>query len=166
MPSLKKVLIMRHAKSSWSDSSQKDFDRPLNSRGERDAPEMGNYLNGLGIRPGYVISSPARRAKQTVLLLTKSLGYDQSQINWNEDLYYSGAEAYLEALRNVPEQVNTALIAGHNPSVEEVISNLSGRRDLAITTANIACFETNIDSWSDLKKETCDFKWLVTPKTI
>ncbi len=157
---------MRHAKSSWSDSSQKDFDRPLNSRGERDAPEMGNYLSGLGIRPDYVISSPARRARQTVLLLTESLGFDESEIHWNEDLYYSGAEAYLKALRNVPDRADTALIAGHNPSVEEVISHLSGRRGLVVTTANIACFEITVDAWSNLEKDVCDFKWLVTPKTI
>ncbi len=157
---------MRHAKSSWGDSSLKDFDRPLNSRGERDAPEMGNYLNGLGICPDYVICSPARRARQTVLLVTGTLGLNESEIHWNEDLYFNGAEAYLETLRNVPERAETALIAGHNPSVEEVISHLSGRPDLVVTTANIACFEVAADSWSDLKKDVCDFKWLVTPKTI
>lgn len=165
MPSQKTFFIMRHAKSSWDDSSLKDFDRPLNKRGRRDAPAMGKTLENLGHTPELIISSPALRAKQTVLYFPEIFGLAEGAIQWNEDLYYQGYEAYLESIWNAPGRVSTLLVAGHNPSVEEIVAHLSGK-SLDITTANIACFESDAESWSRVEAGNCEFKWLIRPKGL
>jgi len=156
---------MRHAKSSWDDSSLRDFDRPLNQRGRRDAPVMGQYLDKLGLSPDFIISSPALRAKQTVQYIKEIFKLSEDALQWNDDLYYKGCETYLETIRNAPERINTLLIAGHNPSVEEVIAHLSGKK-LDITTANIACFESGAETWGSVTAESSEFKWLIRPKDI
>ncbi|REL24768.1 histidine phosphatase family protein [Rhodohalobacter sp. SW132] len=167
MSEKKTILFMRHAKSSWADSAQKDFDRPLNKRGKRDAPAMGRYLKEQGVVPDYIVSSAAQRARETVLLLAYAQGQGENIISWNEDLYYEGADAYLQAVRRAPESALTILVAGHNPSVERVVARLVDKRtNLTFTTANIACFETSAERWKDTGPENCTFKWLVTPNDI
>ena len=163
----KTILIMRHAKSSWDDSSQKDFDRPLNKRGRRDAPAMGDFLAGLELIPDFIVCSPAERARETILLLTKASKVDKSIIHWNEDLYYDGVEAYLESLRSAPEDADVVLVAGHNPAVEQTVARLSGGAvTRKVTTANFACFYTSAASWEDVSERNTSFKWLTGPKDI
>lgn len=158
---------MRHAKSSWDDSSQRDIERPLNKRGKREAPAMGIYLKNLGLVPDLVISSTAQRARETVLLISDVLNMNRNSITWNEDLYYRGARAYLKAIRRAPSAAETILLAGHNPTVEHLVSYLSAERTReVITTANIACFESLADKWSGIGPDNCTFKWLVRPNDI
>ncbi len=167
MAYLKTILIMRHAKSSWDDSSLRDYERPLNTRGKHDAPAMGIYLKKIGVVPDHIISSPAHRARQTVLLLSNALNLSRDAISWNEDLYYQGIEAYLKSIRGAPDSVNTILIAGHNPAVEHIITLFSAdqiKKD--ITTANIACFTTGVENWRGVDPENCTFKWLVRPNNL
>lgn len=158
---------MRHAKSSWDDSSQKDFDRPLNKRGQKDAPAMGAYLAELDLIPGHIFSSPAQRARETILKVTDAIGADENIIEWNEALYYKGAEAYFEAVRSTPSRTEIVLVAGHNPTIEQVVSRLSGgsvRRQ--ITTANIACFVSSAVNWDEVSDKNSEFKWLTGPKDL
>jgi phosphohistidine phosphatase len=163
----KTVLIMRHAKSSWDDSSKMDFDRPLNKRGRKDAPAMGEYLADLGLIPDHIVCSTAERARETILLLAKASGFDKSNIQWNEDLYYDGVEAYLESFRSVPKDAEIVLVAGHNPTVENTVARLSGGSvKRKITTANIACFYTSASAWEDVSELNTTFKWLRGPKDI
>ena len=158
---------MRHAKSSWEDNDKKDYDCPLNKRGKSDAPEMGRYLKEIGMLPDRIISSPAQRAKETVQLLAEAAGIANTKIQWNEDLYFNGANAYLESVRKVTDSYNTVLIAGHNPSVEQVIGFLGGGDAASkVTTANIACFELSVEHWSDVENSNCSFKWLMRPKDL
>jgi len=163
MPSNRTILIMRHAKSSWDDSSLRDFERPLNERGRRDAPAIGKTLVKHGVIPDFIISSPALRAKQTVQYLKNIFGLGEGAFRWNDDLYYQGYKAYLEAIRNAPGHVNTLLIAGHNPSVEEIVAHLYGN-SLDITTANVTCFETSAENWNRVDAGNCEFKWIIRPK--
>lgn len=157
---------MRHAKSSRENSDLQDFDRPLNKRGRADAPRMGNYLKEIGTVPDQVVSSPAERAKETVLLLADALGLDESAILWNQDLYFKGVDAYLESIKQFSNQSDTALIAGHNPSIEQLAGRLSGGGSVRITTGNIACFESDEGEWADVRSETTRFKWLVRPRDL
>lgn len=158
---------MRHAKSAWDNTSLKDFDRPLNPRGKRDAPDMGRYLDKINLRPDHIISSPAQRARQTVLLLADTMNFDKKTIIWNEDLYFQGMEYYMESIQNSPEMSAVVLIAGHNPTIEQLVLHLSKNkvRD-AITTANIACFEADTEHWREVVPGVCRFKWLKRPKDV
>lgn len=164
----KTILIMRHAKSSWEDSSLKDFDRPLNKRGRRDAPAMGRYLAGLDLIPDNIVCSPAKRAKETVELLSEAIGGDVPAVNFDEALYYDGVEAYMEAIRRAPQESGIVLLAGHNPTIEQAVAKLSAgnTRLQKITTANIACFYSSASRWENVSKLNTTFKWLTGPKDI
>ncbi len=158
---------MRHAKSSWDDQSLKDFDRPLNKRGHRDAPAMGRYLADLDLLPDLIISSPAKRAVQTVEHVAGQLGYSRDNVKWVEDLYFKSSDAYLQAIQSTPDDCRVVLIAGHNPSVERIISQLSeGVFHDRVTTANIACFLSGETNWKEISPKNCTFKWLMRPKEL
>lgn len=164
---LKKILIMRHAKSSWNNGSLKDFDRPLNERGMKDAPRMGKYLKEQGIIPDQLIGSPALRAKQTLLKLSDELGFDHEKIIWDEDLYFRSSLSYIHALNRMKEQSSVVLIAGHYPMVSDVVSKLAGRELTEhFSTATIACLEAEIDQWENLDEGMCKLKWMKKPKQL
>lgn len=167
MTDQKTLLIMRHAKSSWDDSSLKDIDRPLNDRGLKDAPAMGRFLAELGLIPDHIVCSTARRARETIQLLTEVTGVDEEQIRWDKALYYEGLDAYLAAIRHAPEDTDVMLVAGHNPTVEQAVARLSGGMAATkITTANIACFYSSVAAWEDLSANDTTFKWLTGPKDL
>jgi phosphohistidine phosphatase len=163
----RKILMMRHAKSSWEDSSLSDFDRPLNSRGLRDAPRMGAWLRDSGIMPDLVISSPAARAKATALHVTDELGFDRDEIVWEENLYFNGTRAYIDAVRDAGDDAETVMTVGHNPMTESAMSSLSDKAfTYAVPTAAIACFELKAESWKDLKTGSCKLLWFMRPKDL
>lgn len=155
---------MRHAKSSWGDSSLRDFERPLNKRGRRDAPAMGTFLSDRGLVPDHIVCSPAERARETISLLIEAMKADRDIVHYDEALYHEGAEAYLDAIRHAPVKAGTVLVAGHNPTIEQVVSRLSGgTAGHTITTANVACFTTSATDWSDVSELSTTFKWITGP---
>lgn len=163
----KKILIMRHAKSSWSDEKLKDFDRPLNARGEKDAPKMGRYLKELGIKPDQIFSSPAERTKQTALAVAKELGLNSDNIHWEEDLYFGNPMAYLNAIRSAEQDSTVVMTVGHNPMSAEIMSALSFQSFThQVPTAALACFEADVENWKDIKQSGCKLLWVVSPKDI
>lgn len=165
MATTKKLLLMRHAKSSWDNRELRDFDRPLNKRGERDAPKMGRYLKDLNFVPDQIFSSPAIRAKMTTLFVIQEINFPKSAVTWNENLYYDGPEAYFNAIKNADDQSEMVMTVGHNPMTEDVISELSGHTaEKAIKTATIACFEFKTDSWKHIRYGADALKWIIGPK--
>ncbi|MDZ7758458.1 histidine phosphatase family protein [Rhodohalobacter sp.] len=163
----KKILIMRHAKSSWSDEKLRDFDRPLNSRGEKDAPKMGRYLKEMGIIPDQIFSSPAERAKLTTLAVAKELGMDSVAIRWDEELYFGNPMAYLNAIRSADQDSSVVMTVGHNPMSAEIMSALSLQSFThQVPTAALACFEADVENWKDIKQSGCKLLWIVSPKDI
>ncbi|MEX0944227.1 MAG: histidine phosphatase family protein [Balneolaceae bacterium] len=163
----KKILIMRHAKSSWDNSSLRDFDRPLNERGERDAPRMGRYLQELGMIPNQIVSSPAARAKATILKVSEEVGYHENKILWNEDLYFKGSNAYIESIRRMNDESEVVMAVGHYPMVDEVVSGLHGQMlKKHFGTATIACLESESEQWSDVEPGSCKLLWMVSPKEL
>jgi len=163
----KTILLMRHAKSSWGDSNLKDFDRPLNNRGKKDAPIMGQLLRKLNLIPDVIVSSPAARARATVLSVAGELGVDEETISWNEDFYYGGAKDYLDAIMHASDACSVVMTVGHNPMTEQAIAELSDKRfDDAVPTATIACFEVQEENWKDVREGECTLKWVMSPKDL
>jgi phosphohistidine phosphatase len=166
---MKQILLMRHAKSSWEDSGQKDFDRPLAERGLYDAPMMGKFIRESKHKPGWVISSPAQRAKETTMLSMEIAKVNEEQINWNEDLYYGSAQDYLAAVQSTPDEYERVLIVGHNPLMENTAGILAGgeqKTALRMPTAALICLETFADSWETIVPGTCQIKWMIIPKVL
>lgn len=159
----KRILFMRHAKSSRGDS-MRDFDRPLNSRGQKDALKLGEYLKGLSICPDQIFCSPAERAKQTALTLKDTLGCNRNRIIWDEELYHGSAKAYLNAVRSAGESSSIVLAIGHNPMIAEVMGALTARNFVHhVSAAAMGCFETDALTWTDVQPQSCKLLWFVTP---
>lgn len=119
------LVMIRHAKSSWANPLQSDFDRPLNDRGKADAPEMGARLRKQGIIPDLVIASSAKRTRQTAKKIAKEVGYDPENIKWEEKLYHCIPSVFEEVLAEVDEKVKTVFIVAHNPGITEFVNQFS-----------------------------------------
>src|SRR5688572_18148452 len=131
---MKRLLILRHAKSSWADSSIDDWQRPLNERGLRDAPRAGAWLREHGIEPDIIITSDAVRARTTAQAVAKAAGYSGDIVS-DPSLYHAKVDDLLHALNNVSDDAKAVLIVGHNPGLEELVRALSAEYHGLVTTA-------------------------------
>lgn len=166
---MKVILLLRHAKSSWSDPSLNDFDRPLANRGLKDAPRMGKFLKKINYCPQYVVSSTAMRARQTTQRCLKAMNADERIVQWENSLYFEGLNKYFEAINQAPETAETIMLVGHNPLIEAAASFLSGGKEhpmFKVPTAGLVCLESYADRWSDLTPGTCHIKWMMIPKVV
>lgn len=159
---MKTLYILRHAKSSWVDFSQDDFDRTLDARGEHDLPLMGAELKKLGVNPDYIISSSALRAITTAKGLANSLGFDASKIDLQPNTYESSAEEMLKSIKTVPDSVDQLMIVGHNPSVSYLVSDLANDWLNKFSTCGCYAIQFENDSWKEIVNGTKKF-W-VYPK--
>jgi len=147
---MKTLLILRHAKSSWKNNELSDHDRPLNPRGQRDAPNVGKRLRNEDLIPDVILSSTAKRACQTAEAVAEESGC-VGELQLSGELYGGGPEAYLEAIRNLPSAVDCALVVGHNPDLEELVEILSGE-SVRLPTAALAHLQLDIQGWQDLNE--------------
>jgi phosphohistidine phosphatase len=147
---VRRLLILRHAKSSWKEEGLVDHDRQLNKRGMCDAPRMGQLLVTEGIVPDLIISSTARRAHDTVELLTEACAYE-GDVVWASSLYMGGYRAYLNTLRNADDEFNTVMIVGHNPDSEQLLTVLTGVNE-TMPTAALAQIDLPLSSWRELEE--------------
>jgi phosphohistidine phosphatase len=148
---MKTILLMRHAKSSWKNPHLADHDRPLNKRGERDAPLMGEWLNQKDIIPDLILSSTALRTKMTVEGLLKTCGFE-GEVKYLRSLYHGGPEDYFEALINLPEEIQYPMIVSHNPGMEYFIDLICDVQE-RMPTAAIAEINLPIDNWLEINDE-------------
>lgn len=163
---MKQILLLRHAKSSWDIPQLKDFDRPLSSRGKKDAPRMGTFIKKCEYLPGLVIASPAERAKETTNLCLDAAGLDEEIVNWNNNLYYGTAEDYLEAIKDAPDNIERIMLVGHNPKIEDLANALSGKANIRVPTAALMCFEQPANRWDQIRPGLPQLKWMVIPKLL
>lgn len=122
------LLVLRHAKSAWNTDAPTDFERPLSKRGRRDAPRVGRYLASQGLAPDYVVSSPAERARQTVLAVCAEMDIAENAVAWDDRIYHASTGALMDVLSESPESAHRVLIAGHNPGLEMLVQTLSRER--------------------------------------
>ncbi|HEU4686783.1 MAG TPA: histidine phosphatase family protein [Vicinamibacterales bacterium] len=149
---MKTLLVLRHAKSSWNDPALDDHERPLNRRGRRDAPRMGELVREYGLMPDVVISSDAVRARMTAEAMAEAARY-AGEILLDQHLYLASPDDILSLLRRVRQNAETVMIVGHNPGLEELVEQLTGAwQDLP--TAALAQIVLPIDRWRDLTLST------------
>jgi phosphohistidine phosphatase len=147
---MKTLLLLRHAKSSWKDSSLGDHERPLNKRGEKAAPAVGRLLKTEKLVPDLILSSTAVRARATAEAVAKSSSY-RGKLELLESLYLATAGKLLsEAQAHTPDSVKRLLLVAHNPGMEDLVEILSGKGE-TFPTAALAVFEVSIESWKELE---------------
>lgn len=159
---MKTIFLLRHAKSSWSNPDLPDFDRPLNQRGIRAAPFIGEVLRSRGYRPAIVISSPAARARNTAELMIEAAGLD-SIIRFNEDIYEATPQTLIRVSREIDDSYPTAMLVGHNPGMEGLIRVLSGTVE-SMPTAALAVIDLHVDSWTAVEPGVGQVREVIRPK--
>ncbi|WP_165268626.1 SixA phosphatase family protein [Fodinibius halophilus] len=166
---MKTIMLLRHAESSHAGPGVKDFDRSLAEKGQQDAPRLGTFIRQANTMPGYIESSPAKRARQTTELLIDTAGIDSAKVHWNKDLYYGGARDYLSVIQHAPEEIDHILLIGHNPLLEETVSifcNGEGRYTARMPTGALVCIEHPAIKWEQVKAGTARFQWMMIPKIL
>ncbi|MCA9185096.1 MAG: histidine phosphatase family protein [Planctomycetales bacterium] len=162
---LRRLIIMRHAKSSWDAPELGDQLRPLNKRGRHDAPAVADALTQIGWAPQWVFSSDAVRTRETIELMIPQFG-DHVEVSFEPSFYLADEEAIMAALKLVPNEVHTVLVLGHNPGWQSAISYFTGQY-VGLTTANAALLQCDSASWSEaLRQRPWTLMDVIRPKEL
>ncbi len=172
MGRVKTLYVLRHAKSSWADPDVTDRDRPLASRGRRDARRLAAHLDRGRIRPQVVLCSPARRTRATWEAL--GLVLDDDQVLVEDAIYGASANELVRRLRRLPAGLGSAMVIGHNPGLEDLVELLTGDGDAAalrqlhtkFPTGALATLDLDVTDWSALGPGRAHLQSLVIPKQL
>lgn len=148
---MKRLVVIRHAKSSWANAMLDDFDRPLNDRGKKDAPLMAKKLKDKKIIPDLILTSPAKRAKSTAKRFAKVLELDAKKIKKEPKLYLASETAIQKMVRDMDDKLNTVFVVGHNPGLTHFVNYVSNLEIDNIPTTGVVVMD--ISSWKKLGKE-------------
>lgn len=170
---MRRLILMRHAKSDWSSPGQPDRLRPLNARGRTAAPLMGAYLDSHRLTPDFAVVSPATRALQTWDLVAPALKAMPAH-HIEEGIYANGVDGLVLALRAAPSEARSLLLIGHNPSLQMLATELSGSGDPQtreriadkFPTAAIAIIDFAVDDWADVRPQGGRLVRFVTPRML
>lgn len=149
---MKTLLVLRHGKSSWDQPGIADHDRPLKNRGERDAPRIGRLIRGERLVPDLIVTSTALRARRTAEVVAAHCDY-RSSIVENADLYPGSSRDYTAALKEVDDAHERIMIVAHNPGLEELVQDLTGRSE-RLPTAALVWISLPVTRWSDIQRDT------------
>lgn len=158
---MKRLFLLRHAKSSWTDPSLADFDRPVNERGVDELQFIGNYVRDSGIAIGSIISSPAKRAISTAVDIREAAGLE-SEVQVDEHIYEASPLALLRVVSGLSSEAESVLIVGHNPGLEGFIRLLTGATH-PMPTAALADISFEIDDWVQITAGSGKLNGIVRP---
>lgn len=161
---MKTLYLLRHAKSSWRDPELKDFERPLSERGLRDVPVMAARFQERASSLGYIISSPAIRAKTTAKLLAEVINYPVSNIISNPELYFAGTGMLLKAASQLDENCEAAMLVGHNPALTEFVNAMANANIDNIPTCGLVGLKLPQEHWSDIEMGSAELIFFDYPK--
>ena len=149
---MKQLVLIRHAKSSWEYPELPDRERPLNKRGIRDAPLMGQFLHDQGVHADLILSSPAVRAYTTARIIAMQLAFDVDQINVVSDIYGAYHEELLDLVRGVDDAYSSVFMFGHNPEFTSLANYFSDSYIDNVPTCGVVRIKVECEKWKDLNK--------------
>jgi len=159
---MKTLFVLRHAKSSWDNPDAADFDRQLNEQGLKTVPVMGETMYRNQFQPAAIISSPAKRAKQTAVLI-REMAQLTSGIDYDERIYEASPHRLLNVISEIAEKNESAMLVGHNPGLEGLIKILTGEVQ-SLPTAALAVVDLNAENWKEITAESGKLRAVYTPK--
>jgi phosphohistidine phosphatase len=168
---VKRLYLLRHAKSSWDEPQLPDHDRPLAPRGRKAATRMASHLRDEGIAPAVVLCSSAVRARETLQRIAPALGPDVSALD-EPELYGAGPAELLERLRRLPDALGSALVIGHNPGLQLLALSLAGtgadrsRLEEKLPTGALAALAADVPVWAELGPGTAVLTAFVVPREL
>lgn len=161
---MKELLVIRHAKSSWANALQGDFERPLNDRGHRDAPLMAEKLIKRGIGVQCFVSSTANRALTTATYFAEAFGKNKKDILLFPQLYHAPEATFYKVIQQLPDTCNTIALFSHNPGITDFVNSLTHTRIDNMPTCGIFAIKTHITEWALFEKAEKDFWFFDYPK--
>lgn len=169
---MRRLTLLRHAKSSWDDPVQRDFDRPVNAKGVRAARTVGEHMRREGMSFDHVVASPAARVVDTLEGLTEGYGKALKPV-WERRIYLASCVTLLDVVHEAPTDAQSMLLVGHNPGLEDLVLMLvpddgDARRDSLedkFPTASIAVLEFD-GEWSDLKQRGARLARFTRPRDL
>lgn len=160
---MKRIYLVRHAKSSWKDPRLTDINRPLNKRGKKDAPFIGDQLNKNQIKPDLILSSPANRAKKTALIIAEKICYPAKKIVFKDELYEASERTLLDFVKKLNERFNSVMIFAHNPGLTQLNNLISNNYIDNIPTCGVVALEID-RKWIEVGKNSCKLLFFDYPK--
>ncbi len=161
---MKRLYLIRHAKSSWDHPELADYDRPLNDRGKKDAPFMGKLLAEEGHIPDVLLSSPAKRALGTAKRIAQELGFRKKDIRQNIRLYHADESQLLQAVQAQDDAAGSVMLFGHNPGLTEFATLLCNYEFSNIPTCGVVCLEVQTDTWKNVRYTLGTLRFFDYPK--
>ncbi len=161
---MKTLYLTRHAKSSWKYPKLDDFERPLNKRGRKNAPFMGNILAKLKVSPDLIISSPANRASMTARVIAAGIDYALEDILYSEAIYEFSENALIAVVKQIDDDVKKVMIVGHNPAITGLANYIGDQSISNIPTCGVFCAELDITSWENIDAQCGIMKFFEFPK--
>ena len=170
---MRRLMLLRHAKSDWSTPGTRDQDRPLTARGREAAAKMGSYMARHALVPDLVVASPATRVVDTLALVLPAFTKQPKAVS-DERLYETDAEETLKFIRQTPRSVHSLLVVGHNPSLADLASLLMASGDVEtrqrlvekFPTAALAVIDFPLDDWSKIHPHSGRLDRFVVPKAL
>jgi phosphohistidine phosphatase len=168
---MRRVYLLRHAKSSWKDRSLADRDRPLAGRGKRAAKAVAGHIEAEGIRPNLVLCSPARRSRETLERVEAAFG-DRVEARFEEALYGASEAELLTRLRTLPPELDSVMVVGHNPGLEELALALASegtertRMEEKFPTGALATIDLPANDWSAIERASGELVAYVRPRDL
>jgi phosphohistidine phosphatase len=170
---MKRLYLLRHAKSDWADPDRIDAERPLSPRGRRAAPTLGRYMRRERLIPGLVLASTARRAEETWDLLSESLK-SHVPIEASHKLYLASPARLLKAIQGVDDRIGSVIIVGHNPGLQALALELAGsgeanaraRITAKYPTGGLAVFDFAVERWADVAAGGGELERFVVPRDL
>lgn len=163
---MKCLLLVRHAKSDWSEPSLSDFDRSLNGRGKEDAPVMAHRLLDNKIQIDAFISSPAKRAKKTAGIFAKTYKAKKNEIFFRDELYGAYENVFFDVIANASNKFDSIAIFSHNPGLTDFANLLTATRIDNIPTCGVFAVKADCDKWKDFKEAKKEFLFFDYPKNL
>jgi phosphohistidine phosphatase len=159
---MKRLYLVRHAKSSWKDLSITDFERPLNKRGEKDAPLMGKLLKDKRLKFDLILSSPAGRTKDTATFIAKEIEY-KSNIIFDNGIYESSLKNLHLIIKHLNDKIMNVMLVGHNPELTMLVNYLSNDNIDNIPTCGVVALKFN-GEWKYISSKSCEILFFEYPK--
>lgn len=162
---MKQLLIVRHAKSDWGDFNLKDFDRPLNHRGHKNAPEMVERLIAKNIKPDIIVSSTALRALTTAKYFASGWKLENNQFHTDASIYEASTKTLLKVINGLENQFDSIALFGHNPGLTDLVNYLTDEYIANMPTCSVVMVEFPFDDWKLISSDTGKLTLFDFPKS-
>jgi len=161
---MKKLFLVRHAKSSWDYNELTDFERPLSKRGRRDAPFMAKLLSQQGVSPDLIVSSPANRTVATARYFCESFNYNFDELFLEPKLYEASSDEILNVVQEIGNSFINVMLFSHNPGLTDFANRLSDKSIDNIPTCGIVSLSFKAESWDEINNQNSEIIFFEYPK--